>query len=636
VKVDVWSYSEAVVHPSQSKERVLKSYLFVINLIDKRLIRLQQERDVVSWKDNDYVFVFNNPNPTPANAEDKYWNRKARESNYLVSTTNGVRKSVGLENILARSPDGHYLIGQKGPEFTSDDYYSYDLRTGVIRNLTISLPIPWLNTLESGHGAGYKQWRFLVYKGWLATGKLLITDEYDIWAIDPSGKDAPVSLTNQYGRKNRISLRVLTNIHAKDGVWENKPLIVKSFDQMTKDMGFYQVKLVGHSDPVKLSSGGYIFNWDFEYYGDGDLIKSKDNDLYLIRRESATQFPNYFLTSDFKTFEQLSNTYPEKAYNWLTSELINFITLDGRKEQAVMYKPEDFDPKKKYPVIFTYYERVSETLNKYWSPDDDPGELLDIPLFVSNGYIVVRPDIHYELGKPGEGAVNSIVAAGNYMAKFPWVDAKHMGLEGASWSGYETNYVITHSHLFAAAISNSGLSDFVSGYANLMDFVNSNYYFYEKSQNRMDVTLWERPDFYIKSSPIFYADKVTTPLLIIANKPDGRVPFFHGLEFFNALRRMGKPVWMLQYDDESHGVQDIDKDTKDYLTRSMQFFNYYLKGSSAPKWMVEGIPAYKRGIDDGLEIEPLGENPEPGLLTPEEQKKLDALKHRKPITVTFN
>jgi dipeptidyl aminopeptidase/acylaminoacyl peptidase len=198
-----------------------------------------------------------------------------------------------------------------------------------------------------------------------------------------------------------------------------------------------------------------------------------------------------------------------------------------------------------------------------------------------------------------------------YLSKKTWVDAQRMGLQGHSFGGYETNYIVTRTRLFAAACAASGVSDLVSWYGAVPRAGHAEYST-ERAQDRMGGTLWRLPDLYIKNSPIFRADKVTTPLLLMNDKEDRQVPFAQGVEFFTALRRLGKRVWMLQYDEGGHSV-GRGKDAIDFSTRMAQFFDHYLKGAPAPYWMTRGIPARLRGIDDGLELEGKKVTPGPGL-----------------------
>jgi len=186
-----------------------------------------------------------------------------------------------------------------------------------------------------------------------------------------------------------------------------------------------------------------------------------------------------------------------------------------------------------------------------------------------------------------------------------------MGLQGHSFGGYETNYLITHSCLFAAACETAGVSDLISEYGSDARGTYPMYHA-ELSQGRIGATPWQRADLYINNSPIFNADKVTTPLLMMHNKGDDVVPFSQGMEFFMALRRLGKRVWLLQYDGSGHVING-NKSALDFTIRVTQFFAHYLKDDPAPTWMTKGIPAALKGIDTGLEPDTEIKKPGPGL-----------------------
>jgi len=233
---------------------------------------------------------------------------------------------------------------------------------------------------------------------------------------------------------------------------------------------------------------------------------------------------------------------------------------------------------------------------------------VNVPYFVSNGYLVFLPDIIYKIGEPGQSALNAVESAARYLSRMPWVDSTRMAIQGHSFGGYETNYIVTHSHLFAAAATFAGTSDWISAYGEL-EFGSGlpRQSKYEIGQDRLGASLWQRPDLYVKNSPIFSADQVTTPLLIVANKEDGGVPFEQGVELYMALRRLNKKVWMLQYDGEGHSVSG--KNAADYTIRLTQFFDHYLKGAAPPVWMTQGIPASLKGIKAGYELDNSGTQP---------------------------
>jgi dipeptidyl aminopeptidase/acylaminoacyl peptidase len=294
------------------------------------------------------------------------------------------------------------------------------------------------------------------------------------------------------------------------------------------------------------------------------------------------------LTEDFKSFQPLTNICPEQEYKWLTSELVNFTTLDGKSSQAIVYKPSDFDPHKKYPVVMYYYQKMSDELHRFLQPEPAGGDL-NVPWFVSKEYIVVKPDIQYTPMKPGESALNSIEGIAKHLAKLPYIDSAHIGIMGHSWGAFQTNYIITHSKFFKAAVSASGNSNLINAVtsihlngANYIDL--STHTRYERLGN----TLWQRPDLYIENSPILDADKIETPILLMANERDGIINVEQGVSFFWGLRRLGKPAWLLQYDSEYHSLLKLENQL-DFSQKVLDFFDHYLKRKPMPDWMNEAL-----------------------------------------------
>ena len=309
-----------------------------------------------------------------------------------------------------------------------------------------------------------------------------------------------------------------------------------------------------------------------------------------------------FATADMKNLTQLTDLADQqKNYNWLTAELVKWKMFDGKMSEGLLFKPEDFDPKKKYPVIFYFYERNADGLYNYRAPAPS-ASTINIPYFVSNGYLVFDPNIYYKNGEPGESAYNSVVSAAKHLAKLPFVDSAKMAIQGQSWGGYQVAYLVTRTKMFAAAGAGAPVANMTSAYGGIRWGSGlSRQFQYERSQTRIGASLWQRIDLYIKNSPLFSADKIVTPLLIMHNDKDGAVPWYQGIEFFTALRRLNKKVWLLQYNDEDHNLVER-RNRKDLSIRLSQFFDHYLKGAPAPRWMTEGVPAIEKGIDWGTEI----------------------------------
>ncbi len=607
VKVDVWSYTDAKLQSQQLNERgSARSYTAALDLHNHRVTRLEQESETVVFGldelGGDLVLV----SRRAGEASEWNWNATARPTFFLVSTATGERRELAIDDpqmIL----DGTYILWL---DRDGTDLHSYEVKTGIARNLTGSLPIPV-------GGVEYDEPSMAKSRGlWIAgpavnNRAVIVYDDYDIWQLDPSGSHAPVNLTNGYGRNHGIVLRLAAWYGSEFDVRaipNRDELILRAVDRNTENSGFYTIDAGKQRDPRLLATGPYHYE---PGYRGATQIKARDAQVYIVMRESASESPNYFWTDDLKRFTPLSSIYPERSYNWLTAELISFTTLDRRAERAVLYKPENFDPTRKYPVILHYYERKTQELNLYPKPGGFGH--LDIAWFVSHGYIVVTPDIQYRIGETGQSALNAVVGAARHLSRLSWVDSTRIGLQGHSFGGYETNYIVTQTDRFAAAVSSSGMSDIISNYLGFLGD-HTNHDWYENRFLRMGATLWEMPDLYTKNSPVIYADKVTTPILTVANKRDQNVRFEQGLEWFIALRRLGKRVWMLQYDEGTHGVGG--KDYKDYVIRMTQFFDHYLKGAPAPMWMTQGVPARLKGIETGLELDEPGTTPGPGLLAP--------------------
>ncbi len=460
-------------------------------------------------------------------------------------------------------------------------YYSYDLHSKKTAQITQGTGCDFGSDLDEDRVTPRPP---VGIAGWLPDDEgFLIYDNFDIWKIDPAGIRIPENVTRGYGRINGIKLRLL-NDNSSMVCQENEMLVLAAFKPDDKQTGFFKLRLDQKLNPEKLRLDSCLFyrlESQSESYGLNTLrpVKASNANRWLVTKMKSNESPGLYVTSDFRKYKLLNNLQPHKAYNWLTSELVSFTREDGIASKGVLYKPEDFTSTKKYPVIFYYYEKLSNNLHGYLNPAM-AGDGINIPWLVSRGYLVFTPDIHYNVGNPGQSAYNAVVGAAKYLAQLPWVDSKHMGICGQSFGGYETHYITTHSNLFAAAIGTSGVTNLISFYGQLSGKLYSRKVgqeFSEVIQFRMGATLWERPDLYIKNSPVFNADKVTTPLLMMNNKGDMVVPWMQGLELFTALETVTKKVWMLQYDEGGHGLFK-EKDKIDYTIRSTQFLDHYLKG----------------------------------------------------------
>lgn len=617
VSLDVWSYQDYQLQSEQPSERSPGDPTMhaLLGLHNPVIIQITHQNELIIAKSIPYTLVkWIDPR---AGFEEFHarWNPYNGSRYYLVSNKDGSRKqlSIPLNAEINLSPLGEYVI------FTNiaGHYCSYTTATGEVKDLTKDINTDWSVISISNPLTKYGP-RSASNLLWTAGDRnFMICDRFDIWKVDPEGKKLPLNLTNGYGKHNHIRFDIAD--YSQNSVSDVKPLILRAFNTETKESGFFKLVSGISSDPVQLNMGPYVYYGPANgpWFGRDDcLVKASGTGLYLIGRMSTTASPNYFLTTDFKSFRPMSNVYPEQKFNWVKSELINWKQPDGAQLQGILYKPESFDPTKKYPLIFCYYEKVSDDLNLYITPEPTI-KMLNAPFYAANDYLVFYPDIIKKPGEPGQSAFDAVISAASYLSKRSYVDSTRLGLYGMSLGAFETNYIITHSKLFAAAGSVSGMTDFICGSGELSDLGKGGSYqeHFAFGQPAMGQYLWENPELYLKNSPVAYANRVSTPVLIMANKLDARVSFNHGIEFFTALRILGKKAWLLQYDNGGHGIdfKDHPDDAIDFDVRLKEFYDFYLKSKPAPLWMLNGIPRYLKGTETGIELDTTGRTPGPGL-----------------------
>lgn len=637
VKVDLWSYKDKLLEPEQSDQR--------LNIPKQFYAVMSTEGDTFRCLERPGFSLMTSPKgmsgdwvimSVHSKADRGVWSMYTDpESFSLFSLSDGTWKPLPQKSITDFwfSPNGRWLVYY---DYKKENYFSFDIVSGSLNAITAKIPVQFSGDYRRGDyynmpGGGLA--------GWIKeNGNVLIFDNYDLWQIDPAGKKSAINITGGYGRSHHMKLRL---IGEKKTYSLSDTSLFTGFNIKDKTNGFLRKILGTKGIPELCYVGPYTFyrapsQKPHPYaFDDGmEPIKASNANCWIVQRESAMEAPNYFASKDLKSFRPLTHLAPQNNCNWLKTELINYRQADGTWSQGVLYKPENFDPAKKYPVIFNFYEQLSHRVYEF-PRAEYMEENLNIPWFVSRGYLVFTPDIHYEFanrsGKiAGEYAYNSIIAAAEYLAKLSYVDGKRMGLQGHSFGAEETNYLITHSHLFAAASEMAGGTDPVSEYLTLVPTLNNpeeneeEQTISEYGQLRIGATLWQRPDLYLKGSTVLRADQITTPLLIVHNKKDVAVPWRQGIELYMALRRLKKPSWMLQYDNESHWILQNPADQKDYTIRMTQFFDHYLKGYPPPSWMTRGVPAKMKGVETGYELDPKGEcSPDCPICKKKEYKNFD-------------
>jgi dipeptidyl aminopeptidase/acylaminoacyl peptidase len=425
--------------------------------------------------------------------------------------------------------------------------------------------------------------------GWTAKDAVvLVYDRYDIWEIDPTGTRAARNLTDGVGRRDSLVFRVIDLDPDSDFIDPAQPLLLRTFDTRTKDAGIYRDRIAGNAAPERLLMAPKT--WPL-------LQRARNAEQYLVARADFREYPNLWTGPSFDALTQISDAMPEQRdYRWGQVRLHRWFNSDGVPLQGLLYTPEGFDPSQQYAMLVYFYETSSQGLHQYHRPAGR--NIINPSVYTSLGYVVFMPDIHYTHGYPGPSAEKSIVPGVQSLIAQGFVHPGRVGISGQSWGGYQTSYIITQTNLFAAAVPNATVVNMTSAYGGIRweSGVERAIVNYERGQSRIGGSLWEFPERYLENSPLFYLDRVTTPVLFMANDADGAVPWYQGIEYFVAMRRLGKEAYMLNYNGDAHNPRKY-ANQKDIDRRMQEFFAHHLLGEPAPDWMVRGIPFLERGRD---------------------------------------
>lgn len=426
--------------------------------------------------------------------------------------------------------------------------------------------------------------------GWTENdAAVLIYDRYDWWQIDPKNPATAKRLTDARERQHQLRY-VQTDPDAR--FLPAQPLI-HFFEEPTRHSGYARLDLATGA-VTTLREGAYDYS--------SRVRKARNAEAYVYTRETFREFPNLRYTRDLaREARQISNANPQQEnFRWGNMELYTWTDPQGRKVEGLLLKPDGFDPDKQYPLLVNFYEKSSEGLYSH-RPPYAHRSTINYSYYVSRGYVIFNPDVVYREGYPGESAYDAVMSGVTSLLDEGYIDRKRVGIQGHSWGGYQIAYLLTKTDLFACAESGAPVVNMFSAYGGIRWGTGlSRQFQYERTQSRIGGTPWEYPLRYLENSPLFFMDKVNTPVLILHNDEDGAVPWYQGIEYFTALRRLDKPAWLLNYNGEPHWPLK-PQNRLDFQTRMSQFFDYYLMGAPKPRWMEEGVSPLRKGIDQALE-----------------------------------
>ncbi|MCF8303346.1 MAG: prolyl oligopeptidase family serine peptidase [Bacteroidales bacterium] len=591
-RLDVWNWKDDLIQPHQlerlEKEKK-RNYKAVYYFNQAKMVQLGDElvRNVITQPEGEGDIALGTTRVPYIKLLS--WEASRYRDVYLIDMQTGKKKKIleKVQSYTRLSPEGDYVVWYAASD---SSWNAYSIEEGTKRKLTEGLNVKFYNVEhDMPNEAGPYG-----YGGFTKNDKrVLIYDRWDIWKFDPRGKKDPVNLTAGYGREHQIRFRHIDLFPEQHYVGDNT--LLYAFDEKTKASGYWRMDVDKSRVPERLLMQDYRFNRP---------EKAKDAAKVIWRKESFRQYPELWMSNlGFEDPQKQTVTNPQQdKYRWGTVELVHWTSFKGEELEGMLYRPENLDKSKKHPMLVYFYEKSSDRLNSHRIPS--PSRSIINPSYcVSNGYMVFVPNITYETGYPGQSAYNAIVSGTMAMTeRYDYIDKNKMGLQGQSWGGYQIAYLVTQTDLYAAAMAGAPVSNMTSAYGGIRwGSGMSRMFQYEESQSRIGGTLWEKPLRYIENSPIFHVPEIETPLLIMHNDDDGAVPWYQGIELFVAMRRLNKPAWMLQYNDEAHNLRrwpnrmDLDK-------RMMQFFDHFLKDQPAPVWLEKGLPAIKKGKTKGFEL----------------------------------
>ncbi len=572
-EVDVWHWNDPLIIPNQKImwQRIKdQTYLAVYHLASGQVVPLaDKEMPVVGTSENPNFAL--GRSDTPYQKEITWYGRL--NDIYLVNLKDGSRKKVvsRLEDRSSLSPEGRYIVYYKDKH-----WHLFDGKTGTVRNLTSELEVPFFNEDHDypGKTPSYG------LAGWVKDGKaVLVYDKYDIWQF-PANTGQAINLTGGEGRKKNITFRALRLDREQQFFSEKEKLLLSAYYNLKKHFGFFSCR-VGGSGVRKLIEEGKRFRF---------LAKAQKAEVLMYTRESYQEFPDIWISDlEFSSPKKVTDVNPQTSdFAWGSVELIEWNSLDGIPLQGVLIKPGNYKPGKRYPVIVYFYRFFSQRLHEFNQIVVNHRPCF--PFYTSNGYALFLPDIRFDVGYPGFSATKCLVPGIQKLIDMGVADPKAIGLHGHSWSGYQTAFVITQTDIFACAIAGAPVSNMTSAYSGIRWGSGlARQFQYEKNQSRIGGSLWEYPERYIENSPVFFADRVQTPLLIQFGDEDGAVPWYQGIELYLAMRRLGKDCVFLQYRGEPHHLRKYSNKL-DYAMKMKQYFDHYLKGKPAPDWIKKGVP----------------------------------------------
>ncbi|MES1226684.1 MAG: prolyl oligopeptidase family serine peptidase, partial [Bacteroidota bacterium] len=507
-KLDIWHYKDDYLQPAQLKnlaEDLKESFLAVYDFNNNNIHQLGSKElpDIIQTNEGDgdtFIGVTDY-----GKRIESQWTGRTKKDIYAIDINTGTRKLIkeNLYGTVYPSSTGKYILWY---DREAKNYFTWDGETS--RNITQKIKVPLYDEENdipdepTPYGVmGWQERDSAVY----------VYDRYDIWKVDPVSKEAPIDFI--HGREFKNQYRYLQINPEERFITSNQQMVIQSFDETDKRTWVYVYhKMPDSSRPL----GGYRLIIPHPTgYAVSRIIKARNDEKYVYTKENFASSPDIYVNYGEKRRPNVHDgdfQYPveyrmsvinpqQQNYLWGTAELFKWKAYNGKQATGLVYKPENFDPKKKYPMICYFYEKLSDNLYKYYPPAPIRSAI-NIPFYTSRGYIIFIPDIEYKIGHPGKSAYDYVVSGARALVKKGFVDSTNMAIQGHSWGGYQVAQLITMTKLFKAAWAGAPVANMTSAYGGIRWETGINRQFqYEKTQSRIGATLWDKPQLYIENSP---------------------------------------------------------------------------------------------------------------------------------------
>jgi dipeptidyl aminopeptidase/acylaminoacyl peptidase len=572
-ELDLWHWNDPRIKTNEknnwktAKDKIyrsvyhqdLKKFIFLSDLDLPEVIVTENSEYTIGYNDKPYL-------------KESTWAGEYQDI-YKVNLITGEKKKIAnkiRENAFI-SPNGNYIIW-----YNNKNWFSLNTHTDSIVNLTANLPdLPFwdIEYDEPSEAPSYG------FGGWIENDAgVLLYDQYDIWKFFLDG-DGYLNMTAAEGRLNKTIYRILNLEPNKQYFRGREDVLISSYNDIEKTKGLARVNMsILGTEKVVMEDNKIEV-----------LAKAEGTTKYLYTKQKYDLFPDIWVAdSSFSYQLQVSKVHPELTdYNWGKTELVRWTNNNGDTLMGWVIKPENFDPKKKYPMLVYFYDRFSDYYNTFFTPRI--GHRPVYPVYTSKGYIIFHPDIIYKAGNPGYDATDCIVSGVRNLIKQGYVDSTAIGIQGHSWGGYQTAFIVTQTNLFAAAVAGAPVGNMTSAYGGIRWGTGlARQFQYEKFQSRIGGTLWDSLNNYLNNSPIFQVPKIKTPFMLMFGDEDWAVPWEQGIELYLAMRRLNKQCIFLQYRGEGHWP-DKYPNRLDYAIKMQEFFDHFILKTPAPDWLIKGM-----------------------------------------------